>query len=99
PHHPRQDAGQEQLAQGWARLRRYQEEAGSELLHTNNEVVQLRAQLGAARHVRLQGVRGGRGVLKDPPQGEGWQYRPPQHAAEGRCPTRWWWEAGLQPLG
>ncbi|CAM9567565.1 unnamed protein product [Bubo scandiacus] len=49
------EAGQERLAQGWARLRRYQEEASSELLHTNNEVAQLRAQLGAARHVRLQG--------------------------------------------
>ncbi|NXL31163.1 CC42M protein, partial [Glaucidium brasilianum] len=49
------EAGQEQLAQGRARLQRYQEEANSELLHTNTEVAQLRAQLGAARHIRLQG--------------------------------------------
>ncbi|XP_074966370.1 cilia- and flagella-associated protein 73 isoform X3 [Phalacrocorax aristotelis] len=49
------EARQEQLAQGWARLRQYQEEAGSKLLHTNNELTQLRAQLEAARHDVLQG--------------------------------------------
>ncbi|KFM13094.1 Coiled-coil domain-containing protein 42A, partial [Aptenodytes forsteri] len=48
------EAGQERLAQGWARLRRYQEEASSELLRTNNELTQLRARLEAARHEVLQ---------------------------------------------
>ncbi|NXI97883.1 CC42M protein, partial [Psophia crepitans] len=47
-------AGQERLAQGWARLRRYQEEAGSELLRTKGELAQLRAQLGATRQDVLQ---------------------------------------------
>ncbi|KAM6052683.1 cilia- and flagella-associated protein 73 isoform 2-T2 [Chlamydotis macqueenii] len=49
------EAGQERLAQGWAQLRRYQEEAGSELLRTNDELAQLRAQLEATRHDVLQG--------------------------------------------
>ncbi|NXE72122.1 CC42M protein, partial [Cochlearius cochlearius] len=49
------EAGQERLAQGWARLRRYQEEASSELLRTKSEVAQLRAHLEAARHDVLQG--------------------------------------------
>ncbi|KAM9281825.1 cilia- and flagella-associated protein 73 [Morus bassanus] len=49
------EAGREQLAQGWARLRQYQEEAGSKLLHITNELTQLRAQLEAARHNVLQG--------------------------------------------
>ncbi|XP_075371965.1 cilia- and flagella-associated protein 73 [Mycteria americana] len=49
------EAGQERLAQGWARLRRYEEEAGSELLRTNDELTQLRARLEAARHDVLQG--------------------------------------------
>ncbi|XP_075625952.1 cilia- and flagella-associated protein 73 isoform X3 [Balearica regulorum gibbericeps] len=49
------EAGQERLAQGWAQLRQYQEEAGSELLRTNDELAQLRAQLEAARHDVLQG--------------------------------------------
>ncbi|NWX44535.1 CCD42 protein, partial [Steatornis caripensis] len=48
------EAQQEQLTQGWARLRRYQEEATSELLRTNNELVQLRARLEAARREVLQ---------------------------------------------
>ncbi|NXT31490.1 CC42M protein, partial [Pelecanoides urinatrix] len=48
------EAGQERLAQGWARLRRYQEEASSELQRTNNELTQLRAHLEAARHDVLQ---------------------------------------------
>ncbi|KAM6052684.1 cilia- and flagella-associated protein 73 isoform 3-T3 [Chlamydotis macqueenii] len=50
------EAGQERLAQGWAQLRRYQEEAGSELLRTNDELAQLRAQLEATRHDVLQGL-------------------------------------------
>ncbi|NWI27988.1 CC42M protein, partial [Sula dactylatra] len=49
------EARQERLAQGWARLRQYQEEAGSKLLRTTNELTQLRAQLEAARHDVLQG--------------------------------------------
>ncbi|XP_054700006.1 cilia- and flagella-associated protein 73 isoform X2 [Grus americana] len=49
------EAGQERLAQDWARLRRYQEETGSELLRTTDELAQLRAQLEAARHDVLQG--------------------------------------------
>ncbi|KAF1502767.1 Coiled-coil domain-containing protein 42 like-2, partial [Eudyptula minor novaehollandiae] len=49
------EAGQERLAQGWARLRQYQEEASSELLRTNNELTQLHARLEAARHEVLQG--------------------------------------------
>ncbi|XP_072736515.1 cilia- and flagella-associated protein 73 [Ciconia boyciana] len=49
------EAGQERLAQGWARLQRYEEEAGSELLRTNDELTQLRARLEAARHDVLQG--------------------------------------------
>lgn len=68
------EAGQERLAQGWARLWRYQEEASSELLRTKSELDQLRAQLEAARHDVLERVRGGRGVPKDPPQGEGQQF-------------------------
>ncbi|NXE11387.1 CC42M protein, partial [Lophotis ruficrista] len=49
------EAGRERLAQGWARLRRYREEAGSELLRADDELAQLRAQLEAARHDVLQG--------------------------------------------
>ncbi|NXL43723.1 CCD42 protein, partial [Podilymbus podiceps] len=49
------EARQEQLAQGWARLRRYQEEAGSEILHTSHELAQLRLRLEAARQDLLQG--------------------------------------------
>ncbi|NXQ97009.1 CC42M protein, partial [Sagittarius serpentarius] len=49
------EAGQEQLAQGWARLRQYREEAGSKLLCTNNELAQLHARLEATRHEVLQG--------------------------------------------
>ncbi|KAM7090079.1 LOW QUALITY PROTEIN: cilia- and flagella-associated protein 73 [Ciconia maguari] len=49
------EAGQERLAQGWARLQRYEEEAGSELLRTNDKLTQLRARLEAARHDVLQG--------------------------------------------
>ncbi|NXJ48588.1 CC42M protein, partial [Spizaetus tyrannus] len=49
------EAGQEQLAQGWARLRRYREEAGSKLLCTNDELTRLRARLEAARRDVLQG--------------------------------------------
>ncbi|NXW04157.1 CC42M protein, partial [Fregetta grallaria] len=48
------EAGQERLAQSWARLRRYQEEASSELLRTNNELSQLCAQLEATRRDVLQ---------------------------------------------
>ncbi|KAM6403769.1 cilia- and flagella-associated protein 73 [Rhynochetos jubatus] len=50
----RAEAGQEQLAQGWARLRRYQEEADTELRHATAELTQLRAQLQAARRDVLQ---------------------------------------------
>ncbi|KFQ95947.1 Coiled-coil domain-containing protein 42A, partial [Nipponia nippon] len=42
------------LARGWARLRQYQEAAGSELLRTNDELAQLRAQLEATRCDALQ---------------------------------------------
>ncbi|NWR64447.1 CC42M protein, partial [Bucorvus abyssinicus] len=49
------EAGQERLAQGRARLQRYQEAASSELLSTANELAQLRAHLEAARHDVLQG--------------------------------------------
>ncbi|NWQ85659.1 CC42M protein, partial [Burhinus bistriatus] len=48
------EARQEQLAQGWALLRRYQEEADSEVLRTNAELTQLRARLEAAHHDALQ---------------------------------------------
>uniref|UniRef100_A0A8B9INY0 Uncharacterized protein n=1 Tax=Anser cygnoides TaxID=8845 RepID=A0A8B9INY0_ANSCY len=43
------------LAQGRARLQRYHEEAGGELLRGRDEVVQLRARLEAVRHDVLQG--------------------------------------------
>ncbi|XP_047919603.2 cilia- and flagella-associated protein 73 isoform X4 [Anser cygnoides] len=49
------EAGQQRLAQGQARLQRYHEEAGSELLRGRDEVLQLRARLEAARHDVLQG--------------------------------------------
>uniref|UniRef100_A0A663EJH0 Cilia and flagella associated protein 73 n=1 Tax=Aquila chrysaetos chrysaetos TaxID=223781 RepID=A0A663EJH0_AQUCH len=49
------EAGQEQLAQGRARLRRYREEAGSKLLRTNDELTRLRARLEDARRDVLQG--------------------------------------------
>ncbi|NXL67201.1 CC42M protein, partial [Chordeiles acutipennis] len=48
------EAEGKQLAQGWARLRRYQEEAASELLRTEDELAQLRARLEAAHHDVLQ---------------------------------------------
>ncbi|KAM6247157.1 cilia- and flagella-associated protein 73 [Porphyrio hochstetteri] len=48
------EAGQERLAQSWARLRQYEEEASSELLRTNAELAQLQAQLEAARRDVLQ---------------------------------------------
>ncbi|KAM6241600.1 cilia- and flagella-associated protein 73 isoform 1-T1 [Spheniscus humboldti] len=92
------EAGQERLAQGWARLRRYQEETSSELLRTNNELTQLRACLEAARHEVLQGVRGDVGCPRSPPRERG-SSMDPKRAAERRCPTRWWWEAGRHPLG
>ncbi|NXG77071.1 CC42M protein, partial [Baryphthengus martii] len=47
------EAEQERLAQGWARLQPHQE-AGSELLHTHNEVAQLRVHLESARRNVLQ---------------------------------------------
>uniref|UniRef100_A0A493T1A5 DUF4200 domain-containing protein n=1 Tax=Anas platyrhynchos platyrhynchos TaxID=8840 RepID=A0A493T1A5_ANAPP len=49
------EAGQQRLAQGRARLQRYHEEAGGELLQGRDEVLQLRARLEAARHDVLQG--------------------------------------------
>nr|XP_047919602.1 cilia- and flagella-associated protein 73 isoform X1 [Anser cygnoides] len=49
------EAGQQRLAQGRARLQRYHEEAGGELLRGRDEVVQLRARLEAVRHDVLQG--------------------------------------------
>lgn len=92
------EAGQERLAQGWARLRQYQEEASSELLRTNNELTQLHARLEAARHEVLQGVRGDVGCPRSPPRERG-SSMDTKRAAEGRCPMRWWWEAGRHPLG
>uniref|UniRef100_A0A8C3KSJ5 DUF4200 domain-containing protein n=1 Tax=Calidris pygmaea TaxID=425635 RepID=A0A8C3KSJ5_9CHAR len=50
----RAEAGQEQLAQGRALLREYQEEASSELLRAQDELTQLRARLEAAHHDVLQ---------------------------------------------
>ncbi|XP_052652981.1 cilia- and flagella-associated protein 73 [Harpia harpyja] len=49
------EARQEQLAQGWAQLRRYRKEAGSKLLCTNDELTRLRARLEATRRDVLQG--------------------------------------------
>ncbi|NWR75992.1 CCD42 protein, partial [Centropus unirufus] len=49
-----EEARQEQVAQGWERLRRCQEEAGSELLRAKDELRQLRARLEAARQDVLQ---------------------------------------------
>ncbi|KAM9219258.1 LOW QUALITY PROTEIN: cilia- and flagella-associated protein 73 [Leptosomus discolor] len=49
------EARQEQLAQSRAQLQQYQEEAGTELLRTDDELAQLRARLEAARHDVLQG--------------------------------------------
>ncbi|NXK55478.1 CC42M protein, partial [Chauna torquata] len=49
------EAGQERLAQGQAQLQWYREEAGGELLRRNDEVLQLRARLEAARRDVLQG--------------------------------------------
>ncbi|XP_030357336.1 cilia- and flagella-associated protein 73 [Strigops habroptila] len=49
------EAGQERLAQGWARLRGYREEALSELLCIATERAQLRARLEAAHREVLQG--------------------------------------------
>ncbi|NWS67867.1 CC42M protein, partial [Crotophaga sulcirostris] len=48
------EARHEQLDQGRARLQRYQEEAGSDLLCTKDELAQLRAQLEATHHDVLQ---------------------------------------------
>ncbi|XP_064378379.1 cilia- and flagella-associated protein 73 [Dromaius novaehollandiae] len=45
----RAEAGQERLAAEQARLRRYREEAGGELLRRSNELAQLQARLEAAR--------------------------------------------------
>lgn len=69
------EAGQQRLAQGRARLQRYHEEAGGELLRGRDEVVQLRARLEAVRHDVLQGVRAAVGPLGPPPGGEGLEYR------------------------
>lgn len=89
------EAGQEQLAQGWAQLRRYREEAGSELLWTKDELTRLRARLEATRRDVLQGVRGDTHTWGSPFRERGSSVDP-KSAAEGRCPTRWWWgEAGL----
>lgn len=63
------EAGQQRLAQGRARLQRYHEEAGGELLRGRDEVLQLRARLEAARHDVLQGVRGGCGTPRTPSWG------------------------------
>ncbi|NXV25499.1 CC42M protein, partial [Rissa tridactyla] len=48
------EAGQEWLAHGRALLQRYQAEAGSQLLRTEDELTQLRARLEAAHHDVLQ---------------------------------------------
>ncbi|XP_054075766.1 cilia- and flagella-associated protein 73 [Rissa tridactyla] len=48
------EAGQERLAHGRALLQRYQAEAGSQLLRTEDELTQLRARLEAAHHDVLQ---------------------------------------------
>ncbi|NXG14139.1 CCD42 protein, partial [Grallaria varia] len=48
------EAGQERLAQGRARLQRYQEETSAELQGTSKELAQLRARLEAARQDVLQ---------------------------------------------
>ncbi|NXW59700.1 CC42M protein, partial [Eurystomus gularis] len=48
------EARQEQLAQGQAQLQQLQEETSSKLLHTSNELTQLRARLEAVRHDVLQ---------------------------------------------
>ncbi|XP_074015902.1 cilia- and flagella-associated protein 73 [Numenius arquata] len=48
------EAGQEQLVQGRALLRGYQEEAGRELLRTQDELTRLRTRLEAAHHDVLQ---------------------------------------------
>ncbi|NXG89346.1 CC42M protein, partial [Stercorarius parasiticus] len=48
------EAGQEQLACSRALLRQYQEEAGSQLLRTEDELTRLRARLEAAHHDVLQ---------------------------------------------
>ncbi|NXJ80243.1 CC42M protein, partial [Trogon melanurus] len=49
------EAGQEQLAQGWARLQRYQEEGGSELPRPNSELARLHTHLEVAHREVLQG--------------------------------------------
>ncbi|NWR34921.1 CCD42 protein, partial [Tachuris rubrigastra] len=48
------EAGQERLAQGRARLQRYQEEMSTEILNTNNELAQLHTRLEAACQDVLQ---------------------------------------------
>lgn len=70
------EAGQQRLAQGRARLQRYHEEAGGELLRGRDEVLQLRARLEAARHDVLQGVRGAAGPPGPPLGGEGLECKP-----------------------
>lgn len=65
------EAGQQRLAQGRARLQRYHEESGGELLQGRDEVLQLRARLEAARHDVFQGVRGGCGTPRTPFWGRG----------------------------
>uniref|UniRef100_A0A8B9PLY1 Uncharacterized protein n=1 Tax=Apteryx owenii TaxID=8824 RepID=A0A8B9PLY1_APTOW len=69
------EAGQEQLAAEQARLRRYREEASSELLRRSNQLAQLQDRLEAARREVHQGVR-------SDPRGEGW-------AAPAPRPRRW----------
>lgn len=69
-------AGQERLAQGWARLQQYRKEAGSKLLCTNDELAQLHARLEATRHDVLQWVRGDMGCPRTPSREEGQQYGP-----------------------
>ncbi|NXU50030.1 CCD42 protein, partial [Turnix velox] len=48
------EAKQEQLAQGWARLQQYQEEASSELLSTKDELRRLQERLEVAHQRVLQ---------------------------------------------
>ncbi|XP_069651399.1 cilia- and flagella-associated protein 73 isoform X1 [Haliaeetus albicilla] len=79
------EARQEQLAQGWARLRRYREEAGSKLLCTKDDLTRLRARLEATRHDVLQGVKRGTDVGV-PLQGEGQQCGP-QACCRGEMPN------------
>lgn len=86
------EAGQERLAHGRALLQRYQAEAGSQLLRTEDELTQLRARLEAAHHDVLQEVRRDMGCPRE--RGSSMDPKP---AAAGRCPTWGWWEAGWHP--